>query len=116
MMKTTGLLGIGFLALAAYGECSDWPQFRGVNCSGQPERDLPLPSAIGPAANVVWKTSLPPGHSSPIVVGDRIYLTAVRDKRLVTIALDRKSGAILWEVAAPAKALEKVHKIGSHAQ
>jgi outer membrane protein assembly factor BamB len=45
-----------------------------------------------------------------------VYLTAVRDKRLVTLALDRRSGKLLWEAEAPARALEKVHKIGSHAQ
>jgi hypothetical protein len=50
------------------------------------------------------------------VVGDRIYLTGVREKRLVTLALDRETGRLLWEAEAPAQTLEKVHKIGSHAQ
>src|SRR6185312_7887696 len=59
---------------------------------------------------------LPPGHSSPVVAGDRIYLTAERAKRLFTLALDRKDGRILWEAEAPARALEQVHRIGSHAQ
>jgi outer membrane protein assembly factor BamB len=64
----------------------------------------------------LWKTALPPGHSSPIVVGDRVYLTAVRQKQLLTLALDRRSGQILWEAEAPAPSLETVHRIGTPAQ
>ena len=106
----------GFTILGAMAAASDWPQFRGPNCSGLSAKDAPLPADIGPTTNVLWKTALPPGHSSPVVVGDRVYLTAVRQKRLVTLALERKSGRIVWEVEAAAQALEKIHKIGSHAQ
>src|SRR5204862_8022140 len=95
---------------------SDWPHFRDPNCSGHAVTDAKLPAAIGPTNSVIWKTTLPPGHSSPVVVGDRIYLTAVRDKKLLTLALDRKDGRMLWEREAPAAKLEKVHGIGSHAQ
>jgi outer membrane protein assembly factor BamB len=75
-----------------------------------------LPAEIGPTKNILWKTALPPGHSSPAVAGDRVYVTGVRDKKLVTIALDRASGKILWEIEAPNTTFEKVHQIGSHAQ
>lgn len=132
-MRVAGVhvLGIAMvvLGIAAQVRGSDWPQFRGPNCSGLLANDVRLPTAIGPAAGVIWKTPLPPGHSSPVVVGDRVYLTAVRaipgpkqdgkatdEKRLLTIALDRPTGRILWEVEAPVRALEKVHSIGSHAQ
>src|SRR5207244_10589820 len=76
-----------------------------------------LAAEIRPDKNVIWKTPLRAGHSSPVVHGDRIYLTAVKDKKqLLTLALDRKTGAVLWEKEAPHKALEKIHAIGSHAQ
>jgi outer membrane protein assembly factor BamB len=104
------------LALIPAGRADDWPQFRGPNCSGRAADGLPLPAAIGPDKNVVWKAELPPGHSSPVVVGDRVYVTAVRDKKLLTMALDRRTGKALWEAEAPCQALEKVHQIGSHAQ
>ena len=119
MTKTANWAGIAVLAAVAIpagARASDWPQFRGPNGSGRPAHDAPLPAELGPTTNVVWKTALPPGHSSPVVVGDRVYLTAVRQQRLVTLALDRRSGKLLWEAEAPAQALEKVHKIGSHAQ
>jgi outer membrane protein assembly factor BamB len=95
---------------------ADWPQFRGPNASGRAVNDAKLPAEIGPTAAVLWKTPLPPGHSSPVVVGDHIYLTAVRDGKLLTIALNRPDGKPLWEVTAPSKTLETIHKIGSHAQ
>lgn len=93
-----------------------WPQFRGHNSSGLATTAAALPERIGPAQNVLWKTELPPGHSSPIVWQDRIYLTGVRDERLVTMALERDTGRIVWERAAPYERLEPIHSIGSHAQ
>ena len=46
-----------------------------------------LPTKIGPDTPPLWKVPLPPGHSSPVVYGHRIYVTGVRDQKLVTIAL-----------------------------
>src|SRR5260370_28562230 len=70
---------------------------------------------MGPETNVVGKVYLAPGHSSPVVVNDRIYLTAVRDKRLYTMALAKKNGKLLWEREALTKELEKIHQVSSHA-
>src|SRR5688572_10511199 len=99
------LLLSGLPLLAA--EPAEWSQFRGPN-SGVAVGAGKLPTQIGPDKNVLWKTALPPGHSSPIVLGDRIYLTAARDKSLLTIALDRATGKVLWEAEAPYKKLEKL--------
>ena len=104
--------GLSATATAAEG----WNQFRGANSSGQAIGSEALPTKIGPETNVVWKTALPPGHSSPVITADRIFVTAVRNERLVTIALDRTSGKIVWEAEAPHAKLEQIHRIGSHAQ
>jgi outer membrane protein assembly factor BamB len=108
----------------------DWRQFRGPNGSGLPEPPAAgspaYPGQFGPGLHVAWEVSLPPGISSPCVVRDRILLTAfVREpgapaegtagKRLVTLALDRASGKVVWERAAPIDRLEEVHSIGSPA-
>ena len=69
-----------------------WPRFRGENGSGRAAAGSKLPTEIGPDKNVVWKIALSPGHSSPVVFGDRVYVTAERDQQLLTIALDRASG------------------------
>src|SRR5439155_7580457 len=95
---------------------ADWPQFRGPR-GGQAVGNAPLPADIGPDKHVLWKTELPPGHSSPAIVGDKIFLTAVRDKEhLETICLDRATGKIVWRVEAPHQTLEQIHGIGSYAQ
>lgn len=101
------------LSLAA----ENWPQFRGPGGRASAPDGAKLPTKIGPDTGIVWKTPLPPGHSSPVLHGDRVYLTAIRDRKtLLTIALDRATGRVLWEREAPYKALEKIHKVGSHAQ
>jgi outer membrane protein assembly factor BamB len=50
---------------------------------------------------VIWRLPLPQGHSSPILFENRIYLTAFRGDELVTLAIDRLAGKILWERSAP---------------
>src|SRR5262245_44224889 len=79
---------------------SEWPQFRGPNASGISD-ETGLPIEFGPDRNVVWKTALPPGNSSPSVAGDRIFLTAFENEKLFTIALHRATGRILWRREAP---------------
>jgi outer membrane protein assembly factor BamB len=89
----------GVLTLAA-ASTPDWPRFRGPNGSGV-STATKVPTEFGPSKNVVWRTALPPGHSSPILLGDRIYLTGFRGDALTTFAVDRNSGKILWERTAP---------------
>src|SRR5216110_2569071 len=74
---------------------ADWPQFRRPNASGV-AGDTNLPTAFGPATNVVWKTAVPRGPSSQSVAGDKTFLTAFEKEDLFTIALDRTTGRILW--------------------
>lgn len=117
MLLSTRIAGVATILLtAACAAAADWPQFRGVNCSGRAGSADKLPAEIGPETNVIWKMALPPGHSSPVVVGKRIYLTAVRGEQLLTIALERATGKVLWEVEAPHEKLEQIHRIGSLAQ
>lgn len=85
----------------------DWSRFRGPNGSGVSASSR-LPAEFGPSTNVLWKTELPFGHSSPALTRDRIVLTAARGARLVTICLDRRTGKILWERAAPRPRVEKL--------
>ena len=56
---------------------------------------------MGPDTNVVWKTAVPPGHSSPILAGPRLFLTAVDLEALFTIAYDRNTGKELWRRESP---------------
>ncbi|MGH9659244.1 MAG: PQQ-binding-like beta-propeller repeat protein [Bryobacteraceae bacterium] len=81
---------------------SGWPQFRGPNGSGVSDaRGLPV--KFGPKQNVAWKTSVPPGSSSPILAGDNLFLTAHEGKERLVLCLDKRSGKIRWRrsIVAP---------------
>jgi outer membrane protein assembly factor BamB len=95
------------LAVLAADPALEWARFRGPNGSGVAEVGA-LPAEFGPTRNVIWKTDLPPGYSSPIVHGNRIYLTGFRAGRLLSFALDRATGKVLWEREAPRSRHEKL--------
>ncbi len=100
---------IAFSAGAAVHATSDWPQFRGPAGSGVADAEHP-PVEIGPDKNVKWKVPVPSGASSPVVVGDKLVLTAFDDGKLYTIAYHRADGSEAWRAHAPAKELEPYHK------
>ena len=105
-----------FAALfAATAFSADWMQFRGPNGSGVGDATR-LPSEFGPEKNVVWKTAVASGHSSPVIAGDLIFLTAAegvheveatnkkvidQGGKLYTLAIRRGSGKIIWRREAP---------------
>ncbi len=96
-------------AVAVVGrEPAPWPQFRGPDGSGVADGQKP-PVEFGPEKNVKWKVPVPGGLSSPIIVGDKLVLTAFEDERLFTIAYNRADGSELWRANAPAGTLEPFH-------
>ena len=94
-----------------------WPQFRGPNCSGLAAKGQHPPIKFGPEQNMLWKTSVPSGHSSPCIWGDRIFLTGFdkEKKKLQVFCIDRSNGNIRWSRIVPAKQIERVHSMNSPA-
>ena len=113
---------IALLALVVAASAQDWPSFRGPGASGVSDgQNLPVRWDAQRRVNVVWKTELHGlAHSSPVVWGDRIFLTtAVSSKPGATfkpglygegtasddlsvhqwkvICLERATGKVLWE-------------------
>jgi len=80
------------LALGLFG--ADWPQLRDPNGSGLCSSGGKLPTEFGPRKNVLWKTDLPVGKSSPVLAGDRIFLTASEGDDLITMCLSRTIGKV----------------------
>ncbi|MBI81750.1 MAG: dehydrogenase [Planctomycetaceae bacterium] len=77
----------------------DWPWWRGPNSNGIAEAGQQPPVAWSRTKNVAWKVPVPGrGHSSPTVVGDRIYL-ATGDEVTASqsiLCFDRGTGKQLW--------------------
>lgn len=111
----------GFLlslcAIASAVQAEDWlawPRFRGPGGSGVAERATP-PIELGAEKNLLWRVELPPGVSSPVVAGERVFLTGFEDGHLLTFCVDRQNGKMLWKRQAPAESLEKYHRFSSPA-
>ncbi len=96
------------LTLTPTLRAADWPQFRGPNGSGVADDQKP-PAKFGLKDNLAWKVAVPPGASSPIVVGDKIVLTAFEDNKLYTICYSRIDGKEVWRADAKAKKIEPFH-------
>lgn len=129
------------ILVASQLNAQNWPSFRGPNATGV-EDGARLPSSwnIEKSENVLWKTPIPGlAHSSPIVWGDRIFVTtavASDQNRTMQIGqvnpmglsndmsrqswrvycLDRATGKILWEkIAQEAEPRVKRHPKTTHA-
>src|SRR4051794_19727745 len=85
-----------------------WPRFRGPNGSGIAIDEKP-PVYVGPHKNLKWKVPVPGGLSSPIIVGNKLVLTALDNGELYTIAYNRSDGSEAWRAKAPARQLEAHH-------
>src|SRR5262245_46017636 len=113
------ILAVGALICGFSIATADWTGFRGPAQDGaSPERGLPV--KWGPEQNVVWKLKLPgPGSSSPIVLGDKLFVTCysgygipnqpggeksdINNLKRHLLCVERTSGKILWDKQVPAK-------------
>ena len=97
------------VATLAHG---DWPRLRGPNGDGIAEGKAPLTWSA--TQNIQWKAVLPgPGSSSPIVVGDRVFVTCwsghgdgsngpLENLKRHLVCLNKADGKLLWDKAVPA--------------
>jgi outer membrane protein assembly factor BamB len=127
------------LALVAPAVGADWPQYRGPSASGvDTSRTLPNSWNVETGENVRWHTAIPGlAHSSPIVMGDRVYVATVISPKEAELkvglygdinaandndaqewrllALDKATGKVIWNTLG-LKAIPKVkrHTKASH--
>lgn len=84
-------LALLLLAAAARGDGSGW---RGDGTGCFPQTTPPLQWDIDEGKNILWKADIGKGQSTPVVAGGRIFVTVEQD---FLLALDPKSGKILWK-------------------
>lgn len=111
LLKRGAVAACSFILLTGAVCADNWPQWRGPASQGV-SSETRLPVTWSGTENVRWKTALPgPGHSSPITWGNRIFLTAYKREgnKLLTLAIDKMTGKIVWEREVAARQIEQVH-------
>jgi outer membrane protein assembly factor BamB len=91
-------LALALTTASLYAE--NWPQFRGPTAQGL-SADTKVPLNWSATENLAWKTELPgESWSSPIVWGNHVFVTTATEngESCRVLALDRKSGAVRWNV------------------
>ncbi|MDB5356636.1 MAG: Serine/threonine protein kinase [Phycisphaerales bacterium] len=100
LLRLRCLAALAVVLTCAAAHAENWPQFRGPSGQGESaEKNLPLNWSA--TENVAWKVDVPgTGWSSPIVWGDRIFLTSTSEDGVSCHALcfDRNAGKLLWNV------------------
>jgi outer membrane protein assembly factor BamB len=94
-----------------------WPRWRGPSGQGHVV-EAAYPDTWSPTSRVQWKATVPGrGNSSPVVWGDRVFLTTARDdgRRLSMLAFSRSDGRVLWETVIPQNGVEGVHEKNGYA-
>lgn len=103
ILKTlfTASLSLLFLSSASFLSAEDasnnWNQWRGPNRDGQ------ITSTKWPATltkdnlKQLWKVSLGPSYSGPLVINDKVFVTETKDQKIeVVSALNKKTGKEIW--------------------
>ncbi len=96
------------LFVAAPSDGQEWSRFRGPNGSGI-AADAGYPTTFGPGRNLLWRTAVRPGKSSPVLSRRHIFLTAYDGGSLYTQCFDRKTGRLVWERAEQPLRHEDAH-------
>lgn len=96
---------------------SYWPRWRGPSGQGYVAAGK-YATTWSPQSNIKWRVAVPgAGNSSPIIWGDRIYLTTAHNggRQLSLLAFNRADGARLWETPVPQDGVEHVHEKNGYA-
>lgn len=93
--QSIGLAVFVMLSVPAFARADNWPSWRGPDGNGI-SKETGLPTTWSETKNVAWKLTLPgKGSSTPIIWGDRIFLTAADNSNLVLLCIGTE-GKVLW--------------------
>ena len=111
MYRQTVLTVLALTLMTVTAVAEDWPRFRGPMGSGVANSGTAVPSTWSPKANLAWKVEMPgPGASSPIIVGNKAFVTCYSGygldqsnpgelENLVRhlVCVDMQTGKQLWQ-------------------
>ena len=94
-MKTSFCLALA-LALTSTAPAANWPGFRNDGSGVATEKIAPLQWSA--TENLRWRVALPDkGNASPIVWGDKVFLTQIAGDQRTVMCFERTSGKVLWQ-------------------
>lgn len=100
-------------------EKHEWWSWRGPNGNGVAAEDQTPPTRWSATRNVLWKTRVPGrGHSSPVIVGNKLLLTTADESRQVqsVVCFDRAGGKLLWKRNVNTGGFpQRIHRRNTHA-
>ncbi len=117
---------LGGIALSAFlsissiaADSGNWLNWRGPYQNGVAESGQSVPVEFSERKNLKWKSEVPGrGHSSPVVVGDRIFLTTAREdeEEQSVLCYSFDSGKLLWEkIVLQGMLPAQIHRKNTHA-
>jgi len=106
-----------FFFVAGLIRAENWPGWRGPSGDGV-SAGKGIPTKWSSTENIAWKIAVPgEGHSSPIVWGDKVFLTSSlteKNKRIL-LCIDRLSGQTVWQRDVVQSPPETIHRLNSRA-
>lgn len=111
--------GISILSFvgAVWASANDWPSWRGPHGDGKLPEAEAYPTHWTATEGIAWRVDLPDrGNSSPVVVGDRVFVTQAEDegRRRSLICFDAEDGAMRWKKTIDYGQVEETHKTNPH--
>ena len=81
---------------------ANWPRFRGPDGGGASKNEVPTACDVKAGTNIAWIVEVPvEGFGSPVVWGDRVFLSGGDEMKREVICFDLQSGKLLWRSAVP---------------
>ncbi len=118
-MPNYSSVAVFLLLLQTVVHAEDWPCWRGPRGDGTSlESAIPVSWDGTTGKNILWKAPLvAAGHSSPVIVGNRVYVTGCHEqtKSRHLLALDRETGKVVWDQTVVNAPLETRHQLNSYA-
>lgn len=94
----------------------DWPQFRGVNCTGTSTGTRPLPVKFSATENLRWSAKVGDGVAGAVIAAGRVFVCGMTDYETVSLfAFDAATGDKLWQRDWQTGPLAEIHATNSQA-
>lgn len=96
MSRCLAAVSLLFVIASATVQAQDWPQWRGPNRDGK-VKDFVAPEKWPDKLAEKWKVEVGEGDSSPVLVGDKLYIFARQGGDEVTLCLNAADGKEIWK-------------------